>query len=75
MHTGLLHLPSLMRKVALSNVVLCDRTVPQHVPEMMYDLCLVPCMIPTARLGEERICNQRAHQGAEPNKEVQSLQK
>lgn len=47
-HIGLL--PSLMGQLALSYVVLCNRTVSQHAPEMMHDLCLVPCVIPTARL-------------------------
>lgn len=63
-----------MRQVALSYVVLHNWTVSQHAPEMMHDLGLVPRMIPTACLREERICNQGAHQGTEPDEEVQSLQ-
>lgn len=41
---------SLMGQVALSYVVLSNGTVSQHVPEMMYDLSAIPCVIPTARL-------------------------
>lgn len=74
LHNGLLFLPSIMWQVALSCVVLHNRTVSQHAPEMMHDLGLIPRMIPTACFGEERICNQWAHQGTEPNEEVQSLQ-
>lgn len=48
-HIGLLFL-SLMGQVALSYVVLYNRTVSQHVPEMMHDLSAIPCVIPTARL-------------------------
>lgn len=72
-HIGLLF-PSLVGQVALSYVVLCNRTVSQHVSEMMHDLSPIPCVIPTARLWEERICNQWTHQGSEPNEEMKSLQ-
>lgn len=41
---------------------------------MMHDLSPVPCVIPTARLWEKRICNQWAHQGSKPNEEMKSLQ-
>lgn len=72
-HNGLLCL-SLMGQIALSYVVLCNGTVSQHVSEMMHDLSPVPCVIPTARLRKERICNQWAHQGSEANEEMKSLQ-
>lgn len=60
---------------AMSYVVLHNGTVSQHVSEMMHDLSLIPCVIPTACLGEERISNQWAHQGSKPNKEMKSLHK
>lgn len=72
MHIGLLY-PSLVDQVALIDAVLHNRTVSQHVPEMMNHLSPVPCVIPTARLREERICNQGAHQGSEPDEEMKSL--
>lgn len=72
MHSGLLP-PRLVGRVAQSYVVHCDRTVPQHVPEMMHHLRPVPCAIPAARLREEGIRNQRTHQGPEPDEEVKSL--
>lgn len=73
-HIGLLF-PTLVRQVGLVYVVLCNRTVSQHIPEMMQDLSPIPCVIPTARLGEERVCYQWAHQGSEPNEEMKSLGK
>lgn len=66
-----------MEQVALSYIVLyivLYPTVKQHVPEMMYDLSPIPCVIPTACLWEKRISNQRAHQGSKPNEEMKSLQ-
>lgn len=59
-HTGLLFLYP-MGQVAQRYAVLYDWTVSQHASEMMYDLSLIPCVIPTACLWEERICNQWAH--------------
>lgn len=73
-HIGLLF-PCLMGQVALGYVVICNRTVSQHVSEMMYELTVIGCVIPTACLWEERICNQWAHQGSEPNEEMKSLKK
>ena len=49
-HIGLLYLSLVIWQVALSYVVLRNRTVSQHVPEMMHDLCPILCVIPTARL-------------------------
>lgn len=74
MHIGVLF-PSLMGQVARSYVVLRDRAVSQHVSEMMHELTAIICVIPTACLWEERICNQWAHQGSKPNEKVKSLQK
>lgn len=71
-HNGLLL--SFMGQLALSYVVLCNRTVSQRVPEMMHDLCGILCVIPAARLREERICNQWAHQGPEADEKMKSLQ-
>lgn len=65
----------LMEMVSLINVVVYNWTVSQHAPEMMHDLSPVPCVVPKPTFRKERICNQRAHQGAEPDKKVQSLQK
>lgn len=65
----------LMMCRALSDVMLHYRTVSQHVPKVMYHLGVIPRVVPTARFREERISNQRAHQGSEPNEEVKRLQK
>lgn len=71
LHYGLLlHHSSLTE----SYVVLCNRAVSQHVPEMMHYLSPILCVIPTAVLREERICNQWAHQCPEPDEEMKSLQ-
>lgn len=74
MHIGGLP-PRLSGRVALGYVVVCDRAVSEHAPEMMDELSAVACVIPTARLWEEGISNQRAYQGSESNEEVKSLQK
>lgn len=73
-HNGLLYL-CLMGQVALIDVVPCDGTVSQHAPEVMHDLSAILCVVPTACLWEEGICNQWAHQGSEPDEEMKSLQK
>lgn len=74
MHSGVLF-HCLMGQVALIYVVLCNRAVSQHVSEMMYGFGAILCVIPAACLREERICNQRAHQGSEPDEKMESLQK
>lgn len=64
-----------MGHVALIYVVLHNRAVSQHVSEMMYGFAGVLCVVPAACLREEGICNQRAHQGSEPDEKMESLQK
>lgn len=72
-HTGILfHM--LVGQDGLIYVVVCNWAVSQHASEMMDELTVIACVIPTACLWEERICNQWAHQGSEPNEEMKSLQ-
>lgn len=49
LHNGLL-VPSRGGHPTLTDVVLCNGTVSQHVPEMMMDLSPVGCVVPAARL-------------------------
>lgn len=70
-----LHVGVLVGRVALIYVVRHDRAVSQHVSEMMYGFAGILCVIPAARLREEGIRNQRAHQGSEPDEKMESLQK
>lgn len=39
-----------MGQVALIYAVVCDGAVSQHVSEMMYELTVIVCVIPTACL-------------------------
>ena len=59
----------MMRRV-LTDVVLYYGTVSQHVSKVMYHLSLVPRVVSAACFREERISNQRTHQGPKPNEEV-----
>lgn len=70
-----MHVGVFMGHVALIYVVPHNRAVSQHVSEMMYGFAGVLCVVPAACLREEGIRNQRAHQGSEPDEEVESLQK
>lgn len=49
MHVGVL-LPRLAGRVAVADVVLCDRAVSEQASEMMDDLGAVAGVIPTAAL-------------------------